>query len=95
MPFGSLGFGEIVLILLVILIVFGPRRLPELGGALGKGIREFKRSVSDIRTEITDAVEEPKRELQSVSRPAVTSGADAPAVRNDAARTGEAERTDG
>lgn len=49
MPFPRVGFGEIVLILLVLLIVFGPRRLPELGGALGKGIREFKRSVSDMK----------------------------------------------
>lgn len=53
MPFGRLGFGEIALLLIVLLIVFGPRRLPELGGALGKGIREFKRSVSDLKSEIT------------------------------------------
>jgi sec-independent protein translocase protein TatA len=53
MPFGRLGFGEIILILLVLLIVFGPRRLPELGGALGKGIREFKRSVTDLKSELS------------------------------------------
>ena len=41
--FGGLGIGEVVMILLVLLLVFGARRLPELGGALGKGIREFKR----------------------------------------------------
>lgn len=52
MPFGGIGIWEVVLILLVVLLVFGPRRLPELGGALGKGIREFKRSVTDIQSEL-------------------------------------------
>ncbi len=39
-----LGFGEIVIILLVVLLVFGPSKLPQLGEALGKGIRSFKRA---------------------------------------------------
>lgn len=62
MPFGGLGMWEVFLILLVLLLVFGPRRLPELGGALGKGIREFKRSVSDIRSELTSG-ESVKKEI--------------------------------
>ena len=45
--FGGLGAGEIFLIVLVLLLVFGAKRLPELGGALGKGIKEFKSSVRD------------------------------------------------
>lgn len=79
MPFGSLGIWEVLLILLVVLIVFGPRRLPELGGALGKGIREFRRSVTDIRSEIAQAGAE-KKEL---SPPAAAS--------TDAAAAKEAE----
>jgi sec-independent protein translocase protein TatA len=43
--FGNIGPEEIILILVVLLVVFGPGRIPELGGALGKGIRQFKRSV--------------------------------------------------
>ncbi len=39
-----LGFGEIVLILVIALVVFGPSRLPQLGEALGKGIRSFKKA---------------------------------------------------
>ncbi|HEX6940343.1 MAG TPA: twin-arginine translocase TatA/TatE family subunit [Longimicrobiales bacterium] len=62
MPFGGLGIWEVLLILLVLLLVFGPRRLPELGGALGKGIREFRRSITDIRSEIAQAGSE-KKEL--------------------------------
>lgn len=42
---GNLGFGEVVLILLVLLLVFGTSRLPALGDAVGKGIRNFRRGV--------------------------------------------------
>ena len=45
MPFG-IGTVEIVLILIAALIVFGPKRLPELGRSMGRGIREFKNSVT-------------------------------------------------
>ena len=44
MPFG-LGFGELVLILTIVLVVFGATKLPQLGDGLGKFIRNFKRSV--------------------------------------------------
>ena len=49
---GSVGVWEVILILAVLLLVFGARRLPEIGAALGKGIREFKGSVRDIENEI-------------------------------------------
>jgi sec-independent protein translocase protein TatA len=52
MGFGNLGIWEVMLILVVLLLVFGARRLPEIGSALGKGIREFKSSVRDIEGEI-------------------------------------------
>lgn len=52
MPFGNLGMGEVILILVVLLLVFGARRLPEIGAALGKGIREFKGSIKEIETDI-------------------------------------------
>lgn len=60
--FGSLGPGEIILILVVLLLVFGAKRLPELGGALGKGIREFKSSVKDIQSGMN--VDEQPRSVQ-------------------------------
>jgi sec-independent protein translocase protein TatA len=43
---GNIGPLEIIVVLIIALIVFGPKRLPELGNSLGKGIREFKESVS-------------------------------------------------
>ena len=44
---GNLGVWEILLIMVVVLLVFGAKRLPEVGGSIGKGIREFKRSLTD------------------------------------------------
>lgn len=50
--FGSLGTGEIILILLVVLILFGSKKIPELAQGLGKGIREFKKAMRDVEEEI-------------------------------------------
>lgn len=57
MGFGGLGMWEIVLIFLVVLLLFGAKRLPEIGSSLGKGIREFKSSVKDIEREINAPAE--------------------------------------
>ena len=43
---GSLGFQELLLIFLIVLVIFGPKRLPDLGRSLGRGMREFKDSVT-------------------------------------------------
>lgn len=51
-PLGGLGVTEIILILVVILLLFGAKRIPEIGSALGKGIREFKGSLREIEGEI-------------------------------------------
>jgi sec-independent protein translocase protein TatA len=49
MPFiGNIGPGELLLLLIIILVIFGPGRLPEIGNALGKGIREFRKASSDV-----------------------------------------------
>jgi sec-independent protein translocase protein TatA len=81
MGFGGLGMWEILLILLVLLLVFGAKRLPELGGSLGKGIREFKRSVKDIETELKTPADEPRRELKATPvEPAAKSADREPAV---------------
>ena len=45
MPFG-VGFPELIILLIVLLLVFGAKRLPEMGRSLGKGMREFKDSIS-------------------------------------------------
>lgn len=47
--FGSLGFPEILLILVLALLIFGPKRLPEVGRTIGKGLSEFRRASSDLK----------------------------------------------
>jgi sec-independent protein translocase protein TatA len=49
---GNLGFTEIMIILVVVLLLFGAKRLPEVGASIGKGIREFKRSLTDTQDAI-------------------------------------------
>jgi len=44
---GNIGFGEILILVLVVLILFGPNKLPEVGKALGKAIGEFRRGIRD------------------------------------------------
>ena len=54
--FGDLSFSHILILLLVLTLVFGARRIPEIGSSLGQGIREFKRSLK----EVTDDRPEPR-----------------------------------
>lgn len=70
MPF-SLGPTEMIFIMVVLLLVFGAKRLPELGSGLGKGIREFRRSMQDIKGEIErpDETQQIRPPRQAVSPP--------------------------
>src|SRR4051812_39842692 len=54
--FGSLGMPELVIILVIALIVFGPRKLPELGRSLGKSIGEFKRASNELRNTLDEEI---------------------------------------
>lgn len=47
---GFIGFPELLLLGVVVLLVFGPKRVPEMGRSLGRGLREFKHSVSDDKS---------------------------------------------
>jgi sec-independent protein translocase protein TatA len=58
----GLGTQEIVLIALVILVLFGAKKIPDLMSGLGKGIREFKKASKDIETEITSSSTEEKKQ---------------------------------
>ncbi len=73
MPF-NVGPWELLLILLGLLLVFGAKRLPEMGAAMGKGIREFKKNISEVKQELDRPVEDdtPQREIDQP----VSSGGD-------------------
>ena len=61
MGLGGLGMWEMIMIFLVVLLLFGAKRLPEIGSSLGKGIREFKGSIKEIEKEVK-AIDEPERD---------------------------------
>jgi sec-independent protein translocase protein TatA len=67
----------IVLLLVVVLIIFGPGRLPELGGAVGKAMREFRKATNEITTEVTNAARpEPPKPAETAATGSSTSEAD-------------------
>ncbi|MPY91388.1 MAG: twin-arginine translocase TatA/TatE family subunit [Luteitalea sp.] len=53
---GPLGMPELIIIFVVALIVFGPRKLPELGRSLGRGLSEFKRASNDLRNSLEEEI---------------------------------------
>ena len=61
MNFGNIGFTEILLLFLVALLLFGAKRLPEIGKSLGSGIREFKKATKEVQREVSTDYEEPKQ----------------------------------
>lgn len=63
---GSLGMQEIVIIFVLALIIFGPRKLPELGKSLGKGLAEFKKASNELKQTWEDEVRlEKEKEVMS------------------------------
>lgn len=70
MNFGNLGPLELFIILVIVLVLFGARRVPEIGASLGKGIREFKRSINDVQRQVTDPEEERRAERLPAGEPA-------------------------
>jgi Tat protein translocase TatB subunit len=78
----GIGMTELLVILVIGLIVLGPKRLPELARSLGKGLAEFRRASTDLRREFLDVAEEPptKPPLPATPKPAAEapSAPDAP-----------------
>lgn len=52
--FGNLGFSELMIILVIVLVLFGAKRIPEISASFGKGIREFKKNVNEVERSITE-----------------------------------------
>jgi sec-independent protein translocase protein TatA len=82
MPF-NLGPMEMVFVMIVLLLLFGGKRLPEIGSGLGRGIREFKRSMNDITGELQKPVTQPLPPQPAA--PQVTAGISSSSTAVDAA----------
>ena len=70
----GIGFQEMLIILVVVLIFFGPKRLPDLAKSLGKGIAEFKKASEEVRKGIDEAVLDAESEEKDLEPPASPAG---------------------
>jgi sec-independent protein translocase protein TatA len=67
---GGIGTWEVVIIMFIVLMVFGSKRIPEIARGLGKGLAEFRRAARDVQNELTREIEAAERKLVSTpSRP--------------------------
>jgi len=66
MPFG-VHPGFLIILLIIVLIIFGPGKLPELGGAAGRAIKEFRKTSNEITEELTSAAAEKEQKTQATA----------------------------
>lgn len=68
--FGSIGMPELIIIFVIALIIFGPRKLPELGRSLGKSINEFKRASNELKNTLDEEIRIEEQRSTEKQRPA-------------------------
>lgn len=64
---GPIGWQELIILLIIVLIVFGPGKLPDIGNAIGRGVREFRKASNDLEESIRGDTKKPS---ESAARPA-------------------------
>ncbi len=76
--FGSLGMPELIVIFVIALVVFGPRKLPELGRSLGRGIAEFKKATNELQNTLEHEISADEERTKVAAHEDATHTADAP-----------------
>ena len=77
--FGSIGMPELIIILVIALIIFGPRKLPELGKSLGRSLNEFKKASQDLQNTLEQEIKvEEQKDATAKATPVDTSAAVTP-----------------
>ena len=81
--FGSIGMPELIVIFVIALIIFGPRKLPELGRSLGRSINEFKRASNELKNTLEEEirVDEQRAPAKPAQPAATTAPAEGPVAR--------------
>ena len=96
--FGSIGMPELIIIFVIALVIFGPRKLPELGRSLGKSLAEFKKASNELRNTLEEEIriEEQKEatakyeeQKESASKSSATTSTGAPVQGSEPARTAD------
>ena len=80
---GNLGFPEIMIILVIVLLLFGAKRIPEIAGSMGKGIKEFKKNINEATRDLDT---EPPRYDNRLNEPGLEARKDAEEKRPDPKR---------
>jgi sec-independent protein translocase protein TatA len=87
MPFMNIHPAFLIVLLIIVLIIFGPGKLPELGGAAGRMMREFRKTSSEITDELKNTVAEREPEKEVAKEPAAPSPAAAAQPKSDAEKS--------
>ena len=92
----GIGMPELLVILVVALLVLGPKRLPEMARSLGRGLAEFRRASTELRNTLYAPLEEAKKPTEEPEKEEPKSASKEPEPKSDATRDGETKpKTDG
>ncbi len=81
--FGSIGMPELIIIFVIALIIFGPRKLPELGRSLGKSLAEFKKASNELRSTLEEEIRIEEQKDRETAAKATTPATPAPAAHTE------------